>query len=100
MREASRPMPEVRHQGDDRDLLIVLYRVAELMTPQERMAFALRYFEQRPLLDVARLLDCSLATAKRRLVKAEEQFKRLSRDFEQDYPALRELFAAREGNEP
>jgi RNA polymerase sigma-70 factor (ECF subfamily) len=92
--------PAVLDAGDHQDLLRILYRIAEHLAPQERLAFALRHFEQRKLCEVAELMDCSLATAKRRLSQAETRFIALSGKYEAEYPALRTLFSARERSEP
>jgi len=91
------PMPPLG--GEHRDLLRVLYRVAERLTPQEQLAFSLRHFEQRRLVEVAELMGCSLATAKRRLAQAEARFVALSGQYDDEYPALRTLFSTREGSE-
>jgi RNA polymerase sigma-70 factor (ECF subfamily) len=85
--------------GEHRDLLRVLYHIAEHLAPQERLAFSLRHFEQRRHAEVAQLMGCSLATAKRRLAQAEARFVALSRRYDDEYPALRTLFSTREGSE-
>jgi RNA polymerase sigma-70 factor (ECF subfamily) len=41
-----------------------------------RIAWALRYLEQEPLEDVARICGCSLATAKRRIAVAHQAVTR------------------------
>ena len=50
----------------------------DTLPADERIAFALRYIDERPLLEVAEACDCSLATIKRRLSKAEQRFTRLA----------------------
>ncbi len=47
-----------------------LLEAMELLAPEERLAFSLRYLEQQTLTEVAASLDVSLATAKRRLRSA------------------------------
>ncbi len=61
-----------------------LLEAMELLEPEERLAFGLRYLEQQSLDDVAASLDVSLATAKRRLRSARLQL--LARA--QQFPAL------------
>ena len=50
-----------------------LLQAMELLEPEERLAFSLRYLEQQTLDEVAASLDVSLATAKRRLRSARLQ---------------------------
>jgi RNA polymerase sigma-70 factor, ECF subfamily len=61
-----------------RDLLERAYTILEGMPVDERIAFALRYVDERPLLEVAQACSCSLATIKRRLTRAEQRFTRLA----------------------
>ncbi len=61
-----------------------LLEAMELLEPEERLAFGLRYLEQQSLDEVAVSLDVSLATAKRRLRSARLQL--LTRA--QQFPAL------------
>ena len=44
--------------------------VLKTLDPKDRIAWTLRYVEGESLEDVARLCECSLATAKRRIVAA------------------------------
>ena len=61
-----------------------LLEAMELLEPEERLAFGLRYLEQQTLDEVAASLDVSLATAKRRLRSARLQL--IARA--QQFPAL------------
>jgi RNA polymerase sigma-70 factor (ECF subfamily) len=64
-----------------RELLERVYSLLNALPVDERIAFALRYIDERPLLEVAEACNCSLSTIKRRLSKAEKRFARLaSRD--------------------
>lgn len=64
-----------------RNLLEKVYAVLDVMPADERIAFTLRYIDERPLLEVAEVCECSLATIKRRISRAEKRFARLaSRD--------------------
>ena len=47
-----------------------LIQVLEQLTPKMRTAFVLREIEEVEIADIARALDCSVATAKRMIVKA------------------------------
>ena len=61
-----------------RSLLKKVYEILEQMPVAERLAFTLRYIEERSLLEVAELLDVSLATCKRRISKAQKRFVSLA----------------------
>jgi len=50
------------------------YAVCERMRAEDRIVFVLRHVEGLPLEETARAAACSLATAKRRLVRAHEVF--------------------------
>jgi RNA polymerase sigma-70 factor (ECF subfamily) len=63
---------------DGRDLLEKTYSLLETLPADERIVFALRYIDERPLREVAEACGCSLATVKRRLGKAEQRFTRLA----------------------
>jgi RNA polymerase sigma-70 factor, ECF subfamily len=76
------PVPD--HEA--RDLLEKTYAILDALPTQERMAFALRHFDELALGEVAEACSCSLATIKRRLKKAETRFARLA----ERQPALAE----------
>lgn len=57
--------PEVRAQ------LAQVYALLQTMPADERIAWTLRYIEKQRLESVAELTDCSLATAKRRILRAQ-----------------------------
>jgi RNA polymerase sigma-70 factor (ECF subfamily) len=67
-----------------RDALRATYRVLDRMGVEERTAFALRHIDGMELKQVATACDCSLATIKRRLGRANEEF----RSFAKNEPAL------------
>jgi RNA polymerase sigma-70 factor (ECF subfamily) len=91
-REAIVPAPHVtNHHHEARDLLNGVYDILGHLPPEERLAFSLRYLEQRRLTEVAQLCRCSLATVKRRLGRAEKRFALLARP----YPAIVELLQGR-----
>jgi RNA polymerase sigma-70 factor (ECF subfamily) len=69
----SRAFDQTAHV-ESRDLLARVYGELGRMGAAERVAFSLRYIEQKPLSEVAELCDCSLATIKRRLRKATIRF--------------------------
>lgn len=52
--------------------LALIEPALEALRPEHRVAWSLRHIEGESLADVARLLDCSLATAKRYISKAEQ----------------------------
>jgi RNA polymerase sigma-70 factor, ECF subfamily len=55
-----------------------IYRLLDTLPAQERLALVLRRVEGHPLEEVASLLECSLATAKRRIAAAEAKLKTAS----------------------
>lgn len=69
-------LPEVADEDDPaaRDLLRETWRVLETLPVDERLAFTLRYVHGEELTDVAAACDCSLATVKRWLARAEQRF--------------------------
>lgn len=58
--------PEARAQ------LAQVYALLRTLNPNERIAWTLRFIERQPLESVAALSGCSLATAKRRLRRAQQ----------------------------
>jgi RNA polymerase sigma-70 factor, ECF subfamily len=58
---------------DAKEALARLYGVLDKIDDQGRLAFVLRHFEGYELTEVAESLDCSLATIKRKLAKAQER---------------------------
>lgn len=80
---SSAPAPETAGTTADpeaRDLLRRVYRHLDQLGTSERLAFVLRFVERHELTEVARLMDCSLATAKRRIARATAQFDELIGD--------------------
>lgn len=71
-----RELPE-RADASDPELQTTLHRayaVLERLPARERIPFALRYLEGMQLAEVAEACELSLATTKRRLVRARERF--------------------------
>jgi len=58
-----------------RDLLLRTKSVIERLPPRERMVFMLHFIEGRTLAEIAELSGHSVATAKRRLVRANQRFQ-------------------------
>lgn len=65
--------PPRQEQGADLDLAAALRR----LPPQQRAAVALHYYEDRPLTEVAQILNCSHATAKVHVFKARRRLAAL-----------------------
>jgi RNA polymerase sigma-70 factor, ECF subfamily len=57
-----------------RQAVVHLYRALDSLPLDDRLAFSLRYLEQMELAEVAAACEVSLATAKRRLARAEGRF--------------------------
>jgi RNA polymerase sigma-70 factor, ECF subfamily len=62
-----------------REALAATYRLLDRLPHPERVAFALRFIEGMQLVEVADACGVSLATAKRRLQRAERRFTSLAR---------------------
>lgn len=69
-------VPEVAAEGSEeaREELRAVYAILDTMPVDERIAFALRFMEKMTLEEVAEATSVSLATAKRRLKRAREEF--------------------------
>ena len=65
--ELAAPDADPQHRAE----LAQLYRVLDSIHSRHRVAWVLRHLEGEKLEDVARLCDCSLATAKRRIAAAD-----------------------------
>jgi RNA polymerase sigma-70 factor (ECF subfamily) len=68
----------------DREALRATYAILDKLSIEERMVFALRMIDGMELKEVALACDCSLATVKRRMARAEARFEKLARA----YPCL------------
>ena len=78
--------------AEDRELVRRTYAALDRLPADERIAFALRFIDERPLAWIAGACGCSLATIKRRIGSAQARFQRIAaRD-----PALAERL--RDGN--
>ena len=66
--------PAAADPSDAREALRATYAVLATMDLDLRICFALRYIDGCELTEVARLTEVSLATIKRRLVKADAAF--------------------------
>ncbi len=67
-----RPAPA--RDDEAAEALRATYRVLDELGTDERIVFALRHIDAMELTEVASACDCSLATIKRRLRRAEERF--------------------------
>jgi len=70
-----------------------VYQLLERLPADERIAFALRYLDDRTIEDVAALTACSSGTVKRRITRAKKRFLAMARS----HPALVPLAAERNG---
>jgi RNA polymerase sigma-70 factor, ECF subfamily len=65
--------------SEAREALRRVYRILDSLPSEERVAFTLRVLVGMELTEVAAAADCSLATIKRRLGRAEERFSTQAR---------------------
>jgi RNA polymerase sigma-70 factor (ECF subfamily) len=84
---SAEPDVEARHA------LFVAHTILCRLPPDERIAFSLRRLDGMELKDIAAVCDCSLATVKRRLVRAERRFLEDARK----HAILEQWLAGREG---
>jgi len=68
--------PSVEGSVVARSALLVVFRALDRSPIKDRIAWSLRYLEDEPLENVARLCNCSLATAKRRIASAQQRLER------------------------
>jgi RNA polymerase sigma-70 factor (ECF subfamily) len=74
------PLVDAGSNPVDRLLLAAVYRVLDGMAVADRVAFVMHHIEGETLEAVARICGCSLATAKRRIARAQEAIDRLVGD--------------------
>jgi RNA polymerase sigma-70 factor, ECF subfamily len=65
-----------------REAARAVYDVLDRMPVDERIPFTLRMLEKLDLEETARACEMSLATVRRRLVRAERRFRKLARQYE------------------
>ncbi|MFO0595035.1 MAG: sigma-70 family RNA polymerase sigma factor [Myxococcaceae bacterium] len=70
------PFPTTTDALEERLLLRKVKAVLDSMNVDDRLAFTLRHLEGLELTEVAETLKMSLSTAKRRIWRAEEEFRR------------------------
>lgn len=71
------PAPRISHEAtpQERYLLLRCYKILDTLSANQRLAWTLRYLEDETLPEVARMCECSLATAKRWIKKANERIQ-------------------------
>jgi RNA polymerase sigma-70 factor (ECF subfamily) len=75
---APQDLPEVAAGGlspESMATMRALYRVLDSLSPEERLAFTLRFMSELELTEVATACGVSLATVKRRLARAEAHIR-------------------------
>ena len=61
-----------------RRVLQATYDILERLPAQERIAFTLHHIDKRKLTEVAKMVGCSLATLKRRILRADRRFCKMA----------------------
>ena len=83
------PEPEVRWAGPEvEEAARCVYRIFDRMPVDERIPLSLRMIDGLDLDAIAGACDMSVATVRRRLVRAERRFFKLARQFEALWPWL------------
>jgi RNA polymerase sigma-70 factor (sigma-E family) len=89
---ASGELPDVRDQGDlagDSALRLALANVLRQLTPKQRAVVILRYYEDLPEAEVARILGCTVGTVRSQTYRTLARL----RDLCPDLAPMRELDA-------
>ena len=72
-------LPAATVDAADREALRATYSILDKLKIEERSVFALRMIDGMELKEVAVACDCSVATVKRRMARAEARFVKLAR---------------------
>ena len=75
---AEMDVPARDHDAEALRALRATYQILDQLPPDDRIAFVLRFIEHMDLAGVADACGVSLATVKRRLVRAEARFRELA----------------------
>jgi RNA polymerase sigma-70 factor (sigma-E family) len=78
---ATVPERPVRDPSEEIDLRLALERALMTLPPRRRVAIVLRYFEDLPEADVARLMGCSVGTVRSQTHRALARLRELVPDF-------------------
>jgi RNA polymerase sigma-70 factor (ECF subfamily) len=73
-------VPVFGPQGETQEAVRATYAILSTLPADERLAFSLRYISELQLTEVAAACKVSLATIKRRLVRAEQRFVAAARE--------------------
>lgn len=91
LEDAPEPPVTPAHDPEAAEAVRAIYRVLERLDTDSRLAFVVRHLEGYELTEAADICNCSLATIKRRLAKAEKCFDAMSRND----PALKQVLEDR-----
>jgi RNA polymerase sigma-70 factor (ECF subfamily) len=69
--------PNVRENLDREERLEIILCEMKRLSPQQRTALTLRYFEGLPLSEIAELLECSEGSVKQHLYRAMDRLKHI-----------------------
>jgi RNA polymerase sigma-70 factor (ECF subfamily) len=69
-------LPDLSLSAEDRHLVVRIYGLLDALMVADRVAWTLRYVDDRSATEVASLQHCSLATAKRRIARVEAAIRR------------------------
>jgi RNA polymerase sigma-70 factor (ECF subfamily) len=79
--ERAEPVRDGVGTAEGREGLKKLYRILDVMPADDRIAFVLRYVEGLSVPEVAEQCNCSLATVKRRIARAQGQLAALRESY-------------------
>ena len=77
MEELGSVEPNVRENLDREERLEIILCEMKRLSPQQRMALTLRYFEGLPLSEIAGILKCSEGSVKQHLYRAMDRLKHI-----------------------
>ncbi|GAA4622321.1 SigE family RNA polymerase sigma factor [Actinoallomurus vinaceus] len=78
---ADMPEPVVADRSEEVDLRLALERALLALPPRRRAAIVLRYFEDLPEAEVARIMGCSVGTVRSQTGRALARLRELVPDF-------------------
>jgi RNA polymerase sigma-70 factor (ECF subfamily) len=84
--ESAPEQPGVSVTPEAREAIRAFYQVMETFPADERAAFVLRFVERMELTEIAEACRVSMSTARRRIRRAEQRFRKAV----SSYPALKE----------
>jgi RNA polymerase sigma-70 factor (ECF subfamily) len=81
-----RPDPSQEEELHEREILGALHRSLSTLSPRQRLAIVLRYFQELPILEIAAVLECSEGTARNILFRSLRKLRSVMAQPEEALP--------------